>query len=263
MSIRGRAPPINTDQRTAPADREPPASPAEDPPSSWLMTAADFPLSGPDLHVLRRTFRDYTELDHWLPAGEQYRRRAYQCFRLELPRLAEAGADAITAIDQPPPYLQSKQVNPVAGGIERRFKLIPPEHPATEPTRRIAAAVARLLTAHGVLRADIIPDCLVDAHYMRLIAPGDPAPEGKHRDGLIAGSAHLIQRTNVSGGVSAIYDRHDPDRGLRSFVLEDPLDSYVFDDERVLHYTSPITVTDPAAGAGLRDVLLIGFRPRD
>ncbi|WP_167465531.1 2OG-Fe dioxygenase family protein [Nocardia brasiliensis] len=227
------------------------------------MTAADFPLSGPDLHVLRRTFRDYTELDHWLPAGEQYRRRAYQCFRLELPRLAEAGADAITAIDQPPPYLQSKQVNPVAGGIERRFKLIPPEHPATEPTRRIAAAVARLLTAHGVLRADTIPDCLVDAHYMRLIAPGDPAPEGKHRDGLIAGSAHLIQRTNVSGGVSAIYDRHDPDRGLRSFVLEDPLDSYVFDDERVLHYTSPITVTDPAAGAGLRDVLLIGFRPRD
>ncbi|WP_433577020.1 2OG-Fe dioxygenase family protein [Nocardia brasiliensis] len=226
------------------------------------MTAADFPLTGPDLHVLRRTFRDYTELDPWLPAGEQYRRRAYQCFQLDLTRLAAAGPAALTAIDQPPPYLQSEQVNPVAGGIARRFKLIPPEHPATEPTTQIAAAVARLLTAHGVLDAAVTPDCLVDAHYMRLIAPGDPAPEGKHRDGLIAGSAHLIQRTNISGGVSAIYDRYDPDRGLRSFVLEDPLDSYVFDDERVLHYTSPITVTDPAAGAGLRDVLLIGFRQR-
>ncbi|MFI6211731.1 2OG-Fe dioxygenase family protein [Nocardia brasiliensis] len=223
------------------------------------MTAADFPLSGPDLHVLRRTFRDYTELDRWPPDGEQCRRRAYQCFQLDLTRLSTDGPAALTAIEQPPPYVQSEQVDPVAGGIARRFKLIPAEHPATEPTTQIAAAVARLLTAHRVLS---VPDCLVDAHYLRLIAPGDPAPEGKHRAGLIAGSAHLIQRTNVSGGVSAIYDRHDPDRGLRSFVLEDPLDSYVFDDERVLHYTSPITVTDPAAGAGLRDVLLIGFRRR-
>ncbi|WP_338768787.1 2OG-Fe dioxygenase family protein [Nocardia vulneris] len=226
------------------------------------MTAADFPLAAPDLHVLRRTFRDYTELDHWLPAGEQYRRRAYQCFQLDLTRLSTDGPAALTAIDQPPPYVQSEPVDPVAGGIARRFKLIPPEHPATEPAKQIAATVARLLTAYGVLSAAATPDCLVDAHYMRLIAPGDPAPEGKHRDGLIAGSAHLIQRTNVSGGVSAIYDRYDPDRGLRSFVLEDPLDSYVFDDERVLRYTSPITVTDPAAGAGLRDVLLIGFRQR-
>ncbi|MGX1771207.1 hypothetical protein ACWIGW_03780 [Nocardia brasiliensis] len=44
------------------------------------MTAADFPLSGPDLHVLRRTFRDYTELDHSLPDGEQYRWRRRRYF---------------------------------------------------------------------------------------------------------------------------------------------------------------------------------------
>ncbi|WP_029899708.1 2OG-Fe dioxygenase family protein [Nocardia brasiliensis] len=225
------------------------------------MTAADFPLSGPDLHVLRRTVRDYTELDHRLPDGEQYRRRACQCFRLDLTRLTTDGPAAFTAIDQPP-CGQSEQVDPVADGIARRFTLIPPEHPATEPAKQIATAVARLLTAHRVLSAAATPDCLVDAQYLRLIAPAGPAPEGKHRDGLIAGSAHLIRRTNVSGGVCAIYDRYDPDRGLRSFVLEDPLDSYVFDNARVLHYTSPITVTDPAAGAGLCDVLLIGFRRR-
>ncbi|WP_194832042.1 2OG-Fe dioxygenase family protein [Nocardia sp. XZ_19_369] len=228
-----------------------------------MMTADDFPLTERDLHVLRRTFRDYTELDHWLPGGEQYRRRAYQCFDLATARLAEDGPGALTAIDQPPPYVQSKQINPVAGDIERTFKLIPPEHPATEPTRQIATAVARLLAANGVLSAHSTPHCLVDAHYMRLIAPGHPAPEGKHRDGLIAGSAHLIQRTNVTGGVSALYDRYDPDRELCGFVLENPLDSYVFDDERVLHYATTITVTDPDAGAGLRDVLLIGFRKRE
>lgn len=227
------------------------------------MTADDFPLSDRDLHVLRRTFRDHTELDRWLPGGEQYRRRAYQCFDLATARLAEHGPAALTAIGQPPPYLQSKQINPVAGDIERTFKLIAPDHPVTEPTRHIATAVARLLMTNGVLSADTTPHCLVDAHYMRLIAPGHPAPEGKHRDGLIAGSAHLIQRTNITGGISALYDRYHPDRELRSFVLENPLDSYVFDDERVLHYTTTITVTDPAEGAGLRDVLLIGFRERE
>ncbi|WP_191093728.1 2OG-Fe dioxygenase family protein [Nocardia colli] len=240
-----------------------PAPRSADEPSSWMMSAADFPLTDRDLHVLRRTFRDYTELDHWLPGGEQYRRRAYQCFDLALACLAEDGANALTAIGDPPPYVQSEQVNPVAGGIERAFKLIAPDHPATEPTRQIAAAVARLLAANGVLSADTTPHCLVDAHYMRLIAPGHPAPEGKHRDGLIAGSAHLIQRTNITGGISALYDRYEPERELGKFVLEQPLDSYVFDDERVLHYTTTITVTDPAEGAGLRDVLLIGFRKRE
>ncbi|GAA5101470.1 hypothetical protein GCM10023319_66700 [Nocardia iowensis] len=234
-----------------------------DAPSSWLMTADDFTLSEHDLAVLCRTFRDDTELDHWLPGGDQYRRRAYQCFHLAMGRLAEDGPGALTAIGQPPPYVQSKQINPVAGDIERSFQLIPPDHPATDPTKRIATAVALLLEANGVLSAARTPHCLVDAHYMRLIAPGHPAPEGKHRDGLIAGSAHLIQRTNIGGGVSAIYDRYQPDRELRSFVLENPLDSYVFDDERVLHYTTTITVTDPAVGAGLRDVLLIGFRERE
>ncbi|WP_171048351.1 2OG-Fe dioxygenase family protein [Nocardia cyriacigeorgica] len=221
---------------------------------SWLMTAADFRLDADALAVLRETFDRDTALDTWLPADRRYRHRAYQCFRLDV------GADlAFTAIDEPLSYFQSVEVNAIAGGIERKFAQIGAAHPVTPITARIARTVARGLLAAGVLDADKTPHCLVDAHYMRIIAPGEPAPEGVHRDGLLAGSAHLIGRSNIAGGLSSIFDAGTRDE-IGRFELTDPMDSYVFDDEQVLHYTSPVEPEQPERPA-YRDVLLTGFRP--
>ncbi|MEU2255569.1 2OG-Fe dioxygenase family protein [Nocardia xishanensis] len=224
----------------------------------WRLTAKDFGLTRRERSVLRRTFHDSTEQDHWLPAGMTYRKRAYQLFELSVETMV------FRPVADPPPYLQDTAVNPLAGGIERRFRVIAPDHPVTEPTRRIAATVARGLVAAGVLAADRTPKCLVDAHYMSITAPGSPAPEGKHRDGLIAGSAHLVERRNIKrdSGISAIYDGGNADRELAGFELRRPLDSYVFDDERVLHYTTDICAARPSYPA-YRNVLLIGFRQRE
>lgn len=208
---------------------------------------------------MRRTFHDSTELDHWLPAGKTYRHRAYGCYRLSVADLA------LTAISDPPPYLQTIEVNPLAGGIERRFAPIAPDHPATEPTRKIAATVARKLVAEHVLSAAQTPVVLVDAHYMAITAPGEPAPEGKHRDGLIAGSAHLIERRNLRSGtgISAIYDGERPDVEVARFELVRPLDSYVFDDAQVQHFTSEILPGRFRRTKAYRNVLLLGFRRCD
>ncbi|WP_433682382.1 2OG-Fe dioxygenase family protein [Nocardia sp. CA-119907] len=207
---------------------------------------------------MQRTFHDDTELDKWLPNGGTYRRRAYACFTLSV------GDMNFTPIDEPQPYVQSLEVNRLVGGIERRFKQIAPGHPATEPTRKIAAVVAKSLAAEAILSADRTPKVLVDAHYMAITAPGEPAPEGKHRDGLIAGSAHLIERRNLrkDTGISSIYDGADPENKLAAFELEQPLDSYVFDDERVQHFTSEIQPMASGVQA-YRNVLLLGFRRCD
>lgn len=224
----------------------------------WRLAAADFGLSAEERSVLKRTFHDSTELDKWLPSGKTYRQRAYGCYGLSLADMH------FTPIDEPPPYMQSVDVNPLVGGIERRFKQIEPRHPATEPTRKIAAVVARSLVAAGVLSARRTPEVLVDAHYMAITAPGEPAPEGKHRDGLIAGSAHLIERRNLAKGtgISSIYDGAEPEVELASFELMRPLDSYVFDDERVQHFTDEIRRRIPFVKA-YRNVLLLGFRRCD
>lgn len=231
---------------------------AEDSPGSWLLTATDLAVTPAEHGVLAAAFHADTRLDTCMPPGDDYRHRAYQCFALSV-----AERD-LRIVPDPPPYWQSTEVNPLVGGIERRFALIPGEHPATPVVAKIIGGVAELLRTAAVLDARRTPRCLVDAHYIRILAPGKPAPEGIHRDGLLAGSAHLIARENITGGVSEIHDPPvDPasqPKLLRRFTLTEPLDSYAFDDERVLHYAGPIAAQAPGRTA-YRDVLLIGFRP--
>ncbi|MGW0250917.1 2OG-Fe dioxygenase family protein [Nocardia goodfellowii] len=216
-----------------------------------IMTRADFDYSPADDDVLVTAFAHEIARDRWLPPGETYRHRAYQCFRMSVRDMS------FQAESDPDPYLQSKEVNSMAGGVRRSFATLDPDHPVTAVTARIAAAVARQLLGAGVLSADTTAHCLVDAHYIRIYAPGKPCPEGIHRDGLIAGSAHLVRRENITGADSMLYDLSG--REVHRCVLTDPLDSFVFDDSRVMHYTTDIEVAE-AGRAAHRDVLLIGFR---
>ncbi len=214
------------------------------------MNRDDFDLTEADLDVLSNLYDRELELDRWLPAGEQYRERAYQCFDLTVADLM------CTPVADPEPYRQSMDVNWVAGGIEREFALIPVDHPATAIATSVARTVARVLLGAGILDPHRHPRCSVDAHYIRINAPGRPCPEGKHRDGLLAGSAHLLRRTNIRGDVSTLFDDDEP---LHSFELTDPMDSFVFHDSRVKHFTDNIDRINPTA-PGFRDALLIGFR---
>ncbi|BAW03761.1 2OG-Fe dioxygenase family protein [Nocardia seriolae] len=188
------------------------------------MTGADLGVTAAEHAILAAAFRDDTRPDAWMPPGEDYRRRAYQCFELSIPRVD------LRIVADPPPYWQSTEVNPLLGGIARRFHLIPEAHPATAVVAKIVDGVTRSLLSARVLDPRRNPSCLVDAHYIRILAPGRPAPEGIHRDGLLAGSAHLVGRENITGGVSEVFDGETRDL-LHRFILDDPLDSYVFDDE--------------------------------
>ncbi|MFD3510870.1 2OG-Fe dioxygenase family protein [Nocardia sp. NPDC058666] len=218
-----------------------------------LMNRDDFDLTQADLDVLSNLYDRELEPDNWLPEGQRYRERAYQCFDLEVAGLSW------TPIAEPAPYRQSMAVNRVAGGIERRFAVIPVDHPATAIAARVAMSVARVLLGADVLDTERHPRCLVDVHYIRITAPGKPCPEGMHRDGLLAGSAHLLRRNNITGDISELYDNVDSENPLHSGRLTDPMDSFVFHDSRVRHFTRDIERENPTA-PGFRDALLIGFR---
>lgn len=215
------------------------------------LTMAEFGLLETQLATLRQVFDEQLALDSWLPGEHAYRHRAYQRFHLDLAELT------FTPVEKPPPYVQPRSVNPIAGGIERHFRSMPVDHPVVGIVTHVATVFVLLLLRADVLHSYHEPVLTVDVHYIRITAPGKPTPEGIHRDGLIAGSIHVIQRVNVTGGTTSVFD---PSGSLLGrFFLREPFDSLIFDDARVLHYTEDVTALNPDI-PGYRDVLLIGVR---
>lgn len=153
------------------------------------------------------------------------------------------------------PHFQSKEYNPLYGGIERTFSPIAPEVAEGATVRALLAFCEPLF---GRLKP--APEWLVELHQFRIRArpgrAGNPTPEGVHRDGVDFALALLVRRENVERGTTSV---HAPDgRRLGSFTLTEPLDAAFVDDARVLHGVTPVTPLDPAKPAH-RDVLVATF----
>jgi hypothetical protein len=217
--------------------------------TGWCVLNLDREADG-DRAALRDVFANEIAHDGWLPPGHDYRSRAYQCFEVDMRELR------LDALDDPPPYVQSADVNRVAGGLRRHFRTLPAAHPATAVVRRLATTVLQLVLDSGIA-SPAQGSHLLDAHFIRTAAPGKPCPEGVHRDGLVAGSVHLVELANVRGGETELLN--DAGERLERLALGSFLDSVVFDDARLLHYTTDI---EPCAShlPAHRDVLLLGLR---
>ncbi|MGW6874730.1 2OG-Fe dioxygenase family protein [Streptomyces xanthophaeus] len=113
-------------------------------------------------------------------------------------------------------------------------------------------------------------------HLIRLGVdrPGQDAvssPDCLHQDGGSAHTftfAHLISRTNVTGGRNVIAT--PASAGLQpedlwadihaDFTLTEPLDGYAVHDHRVSHYVGPVRAgSEP--GPGERSILIVGVAP--
>lgn len=192
--------------------------------------------------------------DTYMADGGRYRRRRFAAFA--------AAADGIRRKPHQPHY-QSRDYNPLNGGIERWFE------PVTEA---IGAhpALAAILQACRTLFDDLTPvetrpaAWHVEIHQFRIEAKagqeGRPTPEGMHRDGVDWVLVLLIARHNIAEGTTTIYDLAK--RPLGSFTLAAPLDAAFVDDHRVFHGVAPVAPADPAQ-PGHRDVLVVTFRRDD
>lgn len=155
------------------------------------------------------------------------------------------------------PHYQSSNYNVLQGGIERWFAPIAPEVGDSE-------ALCTILRFSRNLFGELAPDTAqwhIEVHQFRIEAkpgePGEPTPEGVHRDGVDYVLVLLVDRVNIASGTTTIHTADG--RLLGSFTLTQALDSALVDDARVFHGVTPVTPLDSAM-ASHRDVLVVTFR---
>lgn len=212
---------------------------------------------------MRRLLQGYGALADWTAFADSWQRLeidAYMADRGRYRRRRHANyATTDRNIERGPhrPHYQSLVYNPLHGGIERWFEPMETTIADGSSLRTILACCHDLF---GAL-APQVRDWQVEVHQFRIEAragePGQPTPEGVHRDGVDYVLVLLIRRDNISSGTTSI---HAPDgRSLGSFTLTNPFDAVLVDDARVYHGVTPVTPLNPDEPA-CRDVLVVTFR---
>lgn len=191
---------------------------------------------------------DQLVLDTHMADGGRYRRRRFAAFSVCSRGLRRKPHQ---------PHFQSRDHNPLNGGVERWFEPIDnliAGHSVTEAILKFGFALFDPLTPAGTR-----PDAWhVELHQFRIEpeagVSAPPTPEGIHRDGVDWVMVTMVGRENVSDGVTSI--RSPSGRHLADFTLQSPLDTALIDDASVLHGVAPVQRVDPNRPA-FRDVLVV------
>ncbi len=188
-------------------------------------------------------------LDTYMADGGRYRKRRFGVLA------AAAGKGRILRAPHQPHY-QSRDYNPLNGGIERWFAPIADAAAAGPSMQTILATCRNLFDRLAPHRA-----WHIEVHQFRIEAKvgvaGRPTPEGMHRDGVDYVLVLLIRRENIRSGVTSIHDLEG--HTLGSFTLAEPFAAALVDDHRVMHGVTPVEPEDPERPA-FRDVLVVTFR---
>jgi hypothetical protein len=202
-----------------------------------------------DWEGFARSWNDLGD-DRYMADGGRYRRRRFAAFN--------ATAQGFERKLHRPHY-QSREFNPLNGGIDRWFEPVTDAiatHGITRNIFRVSEALFTRLTP-----APLRPKAWhIEMHQFRVETrpeiAGQPTPEGLHRDGVDWVLVMLLRRQNMIGGETEITDLQNSP--LARFTLEKPLDSAWFDDSRVYHGVTAILPLDPLRHA-FRDVLIVTF----
>jgi hypothetical protein len=187
-------------------------------------------------------------LDTYMADGGRYRKRRHAVFGIR------HGEPFFRKPHQP--HYQSRDYNPLNGGIQRWFEPVLPEIAAGPSMAAILGACRAVFERLAPTR-----DWHIEVHQFRIEArsgvEGRPTPEGMHHDGVDYVLVLLVARHNIRSGVTSI--RASGGRDLGSFTLTEPCDAAWVDDHRVLHGVTPVEPIDPGE-PGFRDVLVVTFR---
>ncbi len=237
--------PIAQDMRDTGFARAPAAQMRSLLPPEALRDWSSFAQSWDDLGV-----------DAYMADNGRYRRRRFSAFAVA------NSADSSGQVTRKPhqPHYQSRDYNPLNGGIERWFDPFKDEI-AEHPTLHAILGVCFTLFDELTSPAQRPKSWHVECHQFRIEArvgeQGQPTPEGLHRDGVDWVLVMLVTRENIAEGVTSI---HNTTRELLGrFTLTEPLDAAFVDDSRVYHGVTPVSPIDPKRPA-YRDVLVVTFR---
>jgi hypothetical protein len=223
-------------------------------PGGHLMPAAALSaLAGVDGADWTRFAAHWDELtlDTYMADGGTYRFRRYGQFELD-------PASGELRLLPHAPYRQESDINPLNGGIERVFDPLTDSFADDPLLRSVLVELGRIFSA-----VDGTTSWNVKLHPYRISASADqkgqPAPEGRHRDGVTFITSLMIGRANVTGGESGVYT--DEGEHLLTTTLSEPGDLLLGDDRRTLHSVTPVQPVDPELAAH-RDVLVIAYTAR-
>ncbi|HKY92723.1 MAG TPA: 2OG-Fe dioxygenase family protein [Nevskiaceae bacterium] len=188
--------------------------------------------------------------DGYMADGGRYRRRRHATFSVTRAGAAERRPHQ--------PHYQSRDYNPLNGGVVRWFEPVEANVGAGPTMTAILACCAKTFEA---LAPPEVADWHVEVHQFRVEATadaaGNPTPEGRHQDGVDFVLVVMVRRHNVASGTTTL---HTVDgRDLGSFTLTAPFDAVLIDDARVVHGVTPVRPLD-AAQPAFRDVLVVTFR---
>jgi hypothetical protein len=184
--------------------------------------------------------------DAYLRDGGRYRSRRHGCWTVD------PGANRLERAPHRA-HWQPTDYNALHGGIERLFE---PIEARVADDALFRALLVRLGAWFGAVRR--ATPWYVEAHQFRIDTIegiGRPTPEGAHRDGVDFVAVILVNRRDVRGGETRVFDAHGT-AGQR-FTMSEPGAALLLDDTRVIHETTPI---QPAGAAGVRDTLVLTYR---
>ena len=205
---------------------------------------------GTTLEALQQLQVDWDNLpaDTFLRDGGSYRYRRHACFVVR---------QGVVEIAPHRAHWQPVDYNALHGGMHRMFAPML-ERTVTAPAwQQLVAQLAALSNALFCPEDSTAP-CYVEAHQFRIDTAqgiGRPTPEGAHRDGVDLVAVFLVQRENIKGGETRVFEAHGP-AGQR-FTLTQPWSVLLLDDARMIHETTPI---QPEGAAGVRDTLVVTCR---
>jgi hypothetical protein len=190
--------------------------------------------------------------DPYLADGARFRRRRFAVF-------TAASSGAIERLPHQP-HFQHREYNRLFGGIERWFEPVTSQV-GSGPT--LGTIIRFCIDCFGALAPEV-RNWRIEVHQFRIEArqdaPGQPTPEGVHRDGVDYVLVLLVARENIVRGVTTVYALDGAELG--AFTLTNPFDATLVDDNRVAHGVTPVAPLDPSR-AGHRDVLVVTLRRGD
>ena len=146
-------------------------------------------------------------------------------------------------------FIQSSQVNKLAGGLKRDFPELEDGLTQLNTFQTLVAAfidfskIDPMVTEMGV-------------HQIRIVASkgeqGEPAPEGIHQDGFDFVGIFVIQRRDITGAETHLYRAKDQPPVFNKVL--DPGEFVMVNDRTHFHYTNAVAPTGHTEG--VRDVFV-------
>lgn len=187
--------------------------------------------------------------DKYLRSSFKYRRRRYSQFEYNsiLNEVTDLGST----------YYQTKEHNYIFGGQGREFESAGSDFLNDPLFRYFLNEDYGFFRSHNIVTEN---KCQMGVHLMRTVSDltkdGVVTPEGIHKDGHYAFAIHLIDRDNVKGGTTNLYDNQKVI--MTNLTLKKFGETLFVEDDKLYHDVTPISSVEKDL-TGTRDVLIIEF----